>query len=231
MDNTQIKAYLCPSDPNATSNTSATTGCRPRPTTATSPRSGPRPIFAWAWRLRRPASAANPTAGLFAFQQSKSIARVIDGTSNSIAFAESTVGVPGQTAKQKLIGLVNVAIPAAGAPGERGQQSDRRPGGDRRLLGGLAGGLELGGRHPARRFMAAGGDVHDHVQHHLHPQRPVRRMGLLQQLGSGACSNISNADSYHPGGVNVLMGDGSVKFIKNSINQHDLVGPGIDRRG
>jgi prepilin-type N-terminal cleavage/methylation domain-containing protein/prepilin-type processing-associated H-X9-DG protein len=27
-----------------------------------------------------------------------------------------------------------------------------------------------------------------------------------------------NADSYHPGGVNGLMGDGSVRFFKNSVN-------------
>ena len=26
------------------------------------------------------------------------------------------------------------------------------------------------------------------------------------------------ADSYHPGGVNCLMGDGSVRFIKETIN-------------
>ena len=26
------------------------------------------------------------------------------------------------------------------------------------------------------------------------------------------------ADSYHPGGVNCLLGDGSVKFIKNTVN-------------
>ena len=37
-------------------------------------------------------------------------------------------------------------------------------------------------------------------------------------VSSGACSNISNSDSYHPGGVNVLMADGHVQFIKNSIN-------------
>ena len=36
--------------------------------------------------------------------------------------------------------------------------------------------------------------------------------------GSGGRSDLSNADSWHPGGVNVTMGDGSVKFIKDSIN-------------
>ena len=29
---------------------------------------------------------------------------------------------------------------------------------------------------------------------------------------------FSNAQSNHPGGVNVLMADGSTRFIKNSIN-------------
>ena len=28
----------------------------------------------------------------------------------------------------------------------------------------------------------------------------------------------ASADSWHPGGVNVTMGDGSVRFIKNSIS-------------
>ena len=37
--------------------------------------------------------------------------------------------------------------------------------------------------------------------------------------GSGTMADFSNADSYHPGGVNVLMTDGSVKFIKDTINQ------------
>ena len=36
--------------------------------------------------------------------------------------------------------------------------------------------------------------------------------------------------SNHPGGVNVLFGDGSVKFIKNSVSLRDLAGPGHAER-
>ena len=32
-------------------------------------------------------------------------------------------------------------------------------------------------------------------------------------------ATFANTSSNHPGGVNVLMADGSVKFVKNTINQ------------
>jgi prepilin-type N-terminal cleavage/methylation domain-containing protein/prepilin-type processing-associated H-X9-DG protein len=41
--------------------------------------------------------------------------------------------------------------------------------------------------------------------------------GIREQNGGPTFSAI-NARSYHPGGVNVLMGDGSVRFVKDSVN-------------
>jgi prepilin-type N-terminal cleavage/methylation domain-containing protein/prepilin-type processing-associated H-X9-DG protein len=41
--------------------------------------------------------------------------------------------------------------------------------------------------------------------------------GLNEELGGPTFAAI-NSRSYHPGGVNVLLGDGSVKFIKTSVD-------------
>ena len=55
--------------------------------------------------------ASVPTTGLFAFQQSKRDA-VIDGTSNTVAFTESTVSSTSTAVRQKLMGLTSVSLPA-----------------------------------------------------------------------------------------------------------------------
>ena len=44
---------------------------------------------------------------------------------------------------------------------------------------------------------------------------PWAQTGVTTGNNAGANDELF---SYHPGGVNVLMGDGSVRFIKDSIN-------------
>ena len=50
-------------------------------------------------------------------------------------------------------------------------------------------------------------------------------------IGSTALAALSNADSYPPGGINALMADGSVKFIKDSVNQRTWWALGTKENG
>src|SRR5262249_15570809 len=43
-------------------------------------------------------------------------------------------------------------------------------------------------------------------------------LGLPCTGGSGDRNAFAGSRSRHPGGINVLLGDGSVRFIKNTIN-------------
>jgi prepilin-type N-terminal cleavage/methylation domain-containing protein/prepilin-type processing-associated H-X9-DG protein len=53
-----------------------------------------------------------------------------------------------------------------------------------------------------------------------------------QCAGCGAdAAQISNATSFHPGGVNVAMGDGSVRFVKDSVNMQTWWALGTRNRG
>jgi prepilin-type N-terminal cleavage/methylation domain-containing protein/prepilin-type processing-associated H-X9-DG protein len=54
-----------------------------------------------------------------------------------------------------------------------------------------------------------------------HTQSPNRKSCVYSddnQISNTTWEAITTAGSFHPGGINVLMLDGSVKFIKNSVN-------------
>jgi prepilin-type processing-associated H-X9-DG protein len=73
--------------------------------------------------------------------------------------------------------------------------------------------------------------VNNAYQHLLTPNtRNCRYGGSSTQTISG--QNTANTpSSNHPGGVNVLMGDGSVQFVQNSIDQHIWWGMGSRNGG
>jgi prepilin-type processing-associated H-X9-DG protein len=58
------------------------------------------------------------------------------------------------------------------------------------------------------------------------------------RYGCGGCppystdhAHVTNATSNHPGGCNVLMGDGSVRFVKSSVNMMIWWGVGTKSSG
>jgi prepilin-type N-terminal cleavage/methylation domain-containing protein/prepilin-type processing-associated H-X9-DG protein len=211
---TQVRGFLCPSDPNAWQFNQASFN------DANNSYYGS--IGATTDILKgNPTSVASlasvPTSGLFAFQQSKAIRDVTDGTSGSVAFAESTVAYPQQGQRQKLVGLYNLKLqPNAlqfsafdDAAGIQGAFADC----DAAWQAGTA--TLAVSRGSAWSSGAMAMTLFNTV---APPNAEANDWASCGGNDSIGMSNLSNADSYHPGGVNVLMVDGSVKFIKNSVN-------------
>jgi prepilin-type N-terminal cleavage/methylation domain-containing protein/prepilin-type processing-associated H-X9-DG protein len=221
--NAQIKTFICPSDPNAgapdhnnTTNTNNYYGCV-----------GTTMNFSQINNTKYNKQGLNtrslgnwPTTGLFTFQQSYGVNTIIDGTSNTIAFAEAVVGNQHLKMRQKLIGFntVGALAPSVLSDAEMNPQ------------------LALAGLQACTKVWSSGGGGSLDEQRGENWAHGCMAMTLFNtvatpnafanewthcsSIGSTALADLSNADSYHPGGVNTLMTDGSVKFVKNSINQY-----------
>ncbi|MBX6315696.1 MAG: DUF1559 domain-containing protein [Isosphaeraceae bacterium] len=211
----QIKYFLCPSDPNASVELNSTYKTANNNYFGSI---GTTTDILKGNSTNAPSLASVPTTGLFAFQQSKAISAVTDGTSNTIAFSESTVGSASAVPRQRLVGLKNVGLPAAALQFNAFNN----------LVGirsGIAACSAAWNSGSASSIDKQRGDSWAHGAMAMTLFNTVATPNAESDqwaycsATSGALANFSNADSYHPGGVNVLMADGSVKFLKNSINQ------------
>jgi len=225
--NAQISAFVCPSDPNAgkpdhngTSNTNnyyASVG-----TTMN-------------WSNIGVTTALNvksldwPSTGMFTWQRSYGIHDCTDGTSNTVAFSEAVVGTQNLTLGQRRIGLQNVTALTPSLLYDAFSNPTLARAGVQACSNAWT--TRNGGTVDVQR-----GENWAHGCLAMTLFNTIVTPNYFQDdwthcsaIGSTARAALSNADSWHPGGVEVLMTDGSVKFVKDSVNQ--LTWWGLGTRG
>jgi prepilin-type N-terminal cleavage/methylation domain-containing protein/prepilin-type processing-associated H-X9-DG protein len=183
------------------------------------------------------------STGLFAYWISNGIAQVSDGTSNTIAFAESIVGdgnsngaayafrrnnsvtgvggaTGGEVADASLVSYQNVIIPALQACTNAYQ------------LGKTNSGTNISNANGNRWGWGAMSITLFNTV--VTPNSSLAQWNACRD-GCGGCgpddSLFSNASSYHPGGCNVLFADGSARFIKDSISPQTWMALGTKANG
>ena len=146
------------------------------------------------------------------------IASFTDGTSNTVIFSEWVRGdgiPPGSGSKDGLGQIYVLNDPDhQGQPfaGQQNAGASRRPG----VPGRASYLLNNGNRWTWKGdwWISSRSNTYSHTQT---PNRKSCYFGDTQQDISMAV-NVVAASSRHPGGVNTAFGDGSVRFIKDTIN-------------
>ncbi|MEW4564214.1 DUF1559 domain-containing protein [Bremerella sp. JC770] len=191
---TQIAALICPSDANGSK--SASDHGR---TSYHANRGDYWNNWDW-WECR----------GVFGnqYRVTKKFSSLTDGASNTMLISEMKIGLPGSTQ----IGQ-GVANNVGHSNGDAPSVCMARRGANNTLTGTVYSGNEL----PGWRWADAH-TVFTQWQVVLPPNAPS-----CSNDSSGTIDHeLMTASSYHPGGVNVVFGDGAVKFIPETIDSGDL---------
>jgi prepilin-type N-terminal cleavage/methylation domain-containing protein/prepilin-type processing-associated H-X9-DG protein len=220
----QIAAFICPSDPNGSSTevvgTADGNNCYFGSIGATTDTLGSTTLA--TPHGTKDASMSNvPTSGLFAWEQAKGLNTVTDGSSNTVAFSEGNVG-PSTTTAGSLTRLAgHVSVPGAG-----GALFVTVPSSNSGVVTtaitacntAAINGTNYDGTDQRGDSWATGSMAQTLFNTVAAPNNANGAWGYCASANSGATASFSDATSNHSGGVNCMMADGSVKFIKNSIS-------------
>jgi prepilin-type N-terminal cleavage/methylation domain-containing protein/prepilin-type processing-associated H-X9-DG protein len=208
---TKIPVFLCPSDGNAGKNGFINSYAASVGTTTIGYPGGPGPN-------NQGGAQGGISAGVFGYQVNYGIADITDGTSNTIAFSEWTVNnplgkSPGRATDAN--GLTATGYPDISSVVNAVTlvQNDIKACSQAWMTGTQGNGPGITWATGAMGYTLFNTVI------------PPNGSGQLawQACRNGCCAqsqhaDYNNATSFHSGGVNVLMADGSVKFIKNTIN-------------
>ncbi len=166
------------------------------------------------WTANCKAEVDGPRGGMFKEEGCISFAGIVDGTSNTAAFSE------------RIISDLNPTVFTPGADAWRGPAmrdpaltTDQMVSQCQTVTSNnttLAHHSDYGYGPGSQNY----GHLHNTIYNHLFPPNSG-----FSDCNSGQSfidspneSGITSARSYHPGGVNTLFGDGSVRFVKSSVN-------------
>jgi prepilin-type N-terminal cleavage/methylation domain-containing protein/prepilin-type processing-associated H-X9-DG protein len=228
VNNTRLSVYLCPSDPNAGSlallrtadgrldildvNYVASAG-----TTTNSP-NNTLPTNPWALQ---------GSTGLFWWYIPYGLRDIIDGSSNTIAFSEALVsnggtnGMPA-TISNSYPGNSITGVMGAGPPAQQYNAFDNPAAITAGLLACNVAWKTKAGINSLRGIFWEVGSLGMTMFNTIVPPSSTQyTWGACRFTGGGYPNDatFANANSLHPGGANVLLADGSVRFIKSTISQ------------
>jgi len=153
-----------------------------------------------------PYGTPRPTRGIFGHLTSTRIRDVTDGTSNTVMMAEKAKG--GTPSQHKGFGAQSVTNLGTNPAGCRARIN---------ADGTWASGTTPQESRPLGSLWHSGLSAHAGVNLVLPPNSPTC---LADAYGDSYA--LSSAQSYHTGGVHVVMADGAVRFISENINTGSL---------
>jgi prepilin-type N-terminal cleavage/methylation domain-containing protein/prepilin-type processing-associated H-X9-DG protein len=214
--NTLVAVYMCPSDPWVGAKSKNLNSYM-----ASYGTTAEMPDFYPGWQTWTGPDKKGST-GLFAIWISYGISDCVDGTSNTVAYSESITGDGQYNSLYKGNGMMNI-----GGTNPYLFDANANP---QVILAALqlctsSFTIANAGKVTPRRGYRwqegiPGFSMFNHLQVPNDNQYPVTYCRMSCQSTCNMDSGYSaGTSSYHPGGVNALFADGSVKFIKNSVQR------------